>query len=113
METNIDRLQEDESTAWTYTDILGIHPEVMCHRLNIDPKAKPVCQKQRALEANRYKALQDEVDCLVKIVFIRESYYLNWLANPVLVIKPNGKRRTCIDFTNLNKICPKNSFPLP
>ena len=50
--------------AWTHTDMVGIHPEVMCHWLNIDPQAKLVCQKQRALDANRYKAFQDEVDRL-------------------------------------------------
>ena len=65
------------------------------------------------LDADRYKALQDEIDCHLKIGFIRESYYLDWLANPVLVIKPNKKWRTYINFTNLNKACPKDSFPLP
>ena len=45
--------------------------------------------------------------------FIREVYYPNWLANVVLVKKANGKWRMCVDFTNLNKVCPKDSFPLP
>ena len=36
-----------------------------------------------------------------------------WLANPVVVCKANGKWRLCIDFTKLNKACPKDSFPLP
>ena len=31
--------------SWTHVDIVEIHLDVMCHRLNIDPKAKPVCQK--------------------------------------------------------------------
>ena len=61
--------------AWTYVDMVEIHPEVMCHWLNIDPQAKPICQKRRALDADCYKALQDEVDRLLKIGFIRESYY--------------------------------------
>ena len=65
------------------------------------------------LDVDRYKALQDEVNCLLKIGFIRESYYPDWLANPVLVIKQNEKWRTGIDFTNLNKACPKDSFPMP
>ena len=69
--------------------------------------------KKRALDAKRYKALQDEVVCHLKIGFIRGSYYLDWLANPVLVLKPNGKWRTLIDFTNLNNTCPKDNFPLP
>ena len=45
--------------------------------------------------------------------FIREVYYLNWLANNVLVKKANGKWRMCVDFTDLNKAYPKDSFPLP
>ena len=45
--------------------------------------------------------------------FIREVYYPDWLANVVLVKKANGKWRMCVDFTDLNKTCPKDSFPLP
>ena len=44
--------------------------------------------------------------------FIQEVYYPDWLANVVLVKKANGKWRMCVDFTDLNKACPKNSFPL-
>ena len=45
--------------------------------------------------------------------FIREVHYLDWLANVVLAKKANGKRRMCMDFMNLNKAYPKDSFPLP
>ena len=38
--------------------------------------------------------------------------YPEWLANVVLVKKANGKWRLCIDFTDVNKACPKDSFPL-
>ena len=31
----------------------------------------------------------------------------------VLVKKSSGKWRVCTDFTDLNKACPKDSFPLP
>ena len=77
------------------------------------PASEAMAQKLRVLDADCYKALQDEVDCLLKIGFIRKSYYFDCLANPILVIKLNGKWRMCIDFTNLNKVCPKDSFPLP
>ena len=45
--------------------------------------------------------------------FIREVYYPDWLANVVMVKKANGKWRMCVDFTDLNKACPKDSYPLP
>ena len=55
----------------------------------------------------------DEADKLLAAKFIREVYYLKWLANVVMVTKANGKWRMCVDFTDLNMVCPKDSFPLP
>ena len=45
--------------------------------------------------------------------FIREVYHPDWLVNPVLVKKKNGKWRMCVDYTDLNKACPKDPFGLP
>ena len=45
--------------------------------------------------------------------FIQEVYYPNWLANVILVKRANEKWRMCMDFIDLNKACPKDSFPLP
>lgn len=61
----------------------------------------------------RKQIINDEVKRLLKASFIREVYYLDWLANVVIVKKRNGKWRVCIDFTDLNKACPKDSFSLP
>lgn len=57
--------------------------------------------------------LKDEVDKLGRNDFIREAIYLKWISNPILVKKPNEKWRICVDFTNLNRACSKDSFPLP
>ena len=40
-------------------------------------------------------------------------YCPEWLANVVMVKKASGKWRMCVDFTDLNKACPKDSYPLP
>ena len=64
------------------------------------------------MDTEHYQALKEEVDKLLSNDFIKEYFYPSCLANPVLVKKPNGKRRTCMDFTDLNKACPKDSFPL-
>ena len=58
-------------------------------------------------------AIKEEVQKLTITKFIREVYYLDRLANVVMVKKANGKWRMGVDFTNLNKVCPKDSYPLP
>ena len=55
----------------------------------------------------------EEVDKLLTTNFIREVFYLDWVANIVMVKKANRKWRMCVDITDLNKACPKDSFPLP
>ena len=91
----------------------GIDPSVMSPRLNIDLSRKPIKQKRQAMDAKVYQALKEDVDKLLSYDFIKKSFYPSWLENPVLVKKPNGKWRTYMDFTDLNKACPKDSFPLP
>lgn len=44
--------------------------------------------------------------------FVREVEYPEWLANVGVVPKKEGKWRVCVDYTNLNDACPKDSFPL-
>ena len=54
-----------------------------------------------------------EVTRLLATGFIREVMHPDWLAKPVLVKKKNSEWRMCIDYTDLNKHCPKDPFPLP
>lgn len=99
--------------AWTAGDMPEINIGIASQELNVDPTFKLVKQKRRKLEPNRAKTLNDEVDKLLKIGSILEVKYPDWLANPVVVKKKNGKWRVCIHFTDLNKVCPKEKFPLP
>ena len=63
--------------------------------------------------SERDNTIKDKVQKLIVAKFIREVYYPDWLANVVMVKKVNDKWRMCVDFTNLNKACPKDSYPLP
>jgi len=99
--------------AWTPADMPGIHPSVISHLLNVDPRIKPVKQKKRRFAPDRLSAIREEVDKLLIAGFIQEVHYPEWVANVVLVKKPTGKWRMCVDFIDLNKACPKDSFPLP
>ena len=86
---------------------------ITCHELNINPTFKPVKKKRRKLGPERASEVNDQVEKLRKIGSITEVRYPDWLANPVIVKKKNGKWRVCVDFTDLNKASRKDSFPLP
>jgi len=79
----------------------------------MDPKVRPVRQRRRKFNEERRMIIQELMKKLLDADHKREIQYPEWLANMVLVKKANGKWRMCVDFTNLNKACPKDSYPLP
>ena len=83
------------------------------HILNVLPSVRPVRQRVRRFHPDRHQIIQAKVDNLLKAGFIREVKYPECLANVVVVPKKGGKCRVCLDYTNLNDACPKDSFPLP
>ena len=83
--------QNADILAWSATDIPGISPEVIVHRLNVSPSCRPIRQKRRQLIPKRSRAMQDEVTKLIEADLIHEVYYPEWLMNVILVKKPNGK----------------------
>ena len=99
--------------AWSHEDMLSISPKIIQHKLNVNLERKPVQQRRGAFAPERDQVVTEEVTKLLTVGFIPEVYYPDWLANVVLVKKANGKWRMCMDFTDLNKACLKDSFPLP
>ena len=67
----------------------------------------------RRFDDERRWAIGKEIAKLLAAGFIKEVYHSDRLANPILVKKKNGKWRMCVDYTGLNKACPKDHFPLP
>jgi hypothetical protein len=86
---------------------------VIKHHLKIHPDARPVSQKPRRQSIERHDFIREEVRKLLDVGFIEEVHHPVWLANPVIVTKANGKLQMCIDYTSLNKACPKDPYPLP
>jgi hypothetical protein len=91
----------------------GIPREVVKHKLNIKPKSKLVKQCLCRFNNEKCKAIGEEIKKLLSSGFIGEVFHPEWLANPILVKKKNKKWRMCVDYTCLNKACPKDPFPLP
>ena len=99
--------------AWAYSDMTSINPIHASHKLNVISSVTLIRQKIRRFHQDRYQVIQAEVDKILAAGFIREIKYPEWLANVVVVLKKGGKWRVCVDYTDLNEACPKDSFPLP
>jgi hypothetical protein len=76
--------------AWQILDMPGIPREVIEHKLGIDLVFKLIKQKERRYTPDRREAIRLEVNKLLEAGFIRPVDYPIWLANPVLVEKPDG-----------------------
>ncbi|CAJ2655614.1 unnamed protein product [Trifolium pratense] len=99
--------------AWHASEMPGLDPNVACHQLTIDPTALPIVQRRRRQSPEKSEAAEKCVKDLLEAKFISEARYTTWLSNVVLVKKSNGKWRMCCDYTDLNRACPKDSYPLP
>ncbi|XP_024033590.1 uncharacterized protein LOC112095713 [Citrus clementina] len=90
----VEKLEEIVS----HEDMPGIDRGIACHKLAIKKGARPVRQKMRYFNQERYEAINAEVKKLLKAGFIREVKYPEWISNVVLVKKANGKWRMVMSF---------------
>ena len=107
LKRNIDKF------AWDACDAPGIDLAFIYHHLNVNPAIIPKKQPPRRPSKEHVDAIRDEVVKLKHAGAIKEVFYPEWLANTVVVKKKSGKWRVCVDFTDLNKACPKDPFPMP
>ena len=88
-------------------------PNFICHHLNVNPTVVLKKQPPWRFSKERAKAVKEEVMKLNRAGAIKEVFYPEWLANIVVVKKKLGKWRVYVDFTDLNKACAKDPFPIP
>ncbi|XP_075661498.1 uncharacterized protein LOC142631252 [Castanea sativa] len=99
--------------AWNAYEAPRVDPSFICHHLNVSPTVVPRKQPPRRSSKEHSEAVKEEVTKLKQTGAINEVFYPEWLANTVVVKKKNGKWLVCVDFTNLNKACLKDPFPMP
>jgi len=99
--------------TWTTQGMPGVDLKVMTHRLGIRPCFQPIKQKKQSFSSERARVIKVEMEKLMEVQYIQEVDYPHWLENVVLVPKRKGKWRLCIDVTDLNKACSKDSYPFP
>jgi hypothetical protein len=92
---------------------VGVSRTIIEHSSGIDPSVRPKKQGLRKMSDQKTEAAKAEVHRLLEAKFIEPIAYPTWLANVVMVQKKSGKWCMWIDFTSLNKACPKDNFPLP
>ncbi|XP_022013788.1 uncharacterized protein LOC110913248 [Helianthus annuus] len=98
--------------AWTPADMVGVLRHIAEHRLNVSEDAKPVVHAKRHLGDIKHDAMKEQVLELLNAGIIREVRYQTWVASPVMVKKPNGSWRMCVDYKDLNKACPRDCYVL-
>jgi hypothetical protein len=91
----------------------GVPRELIEYGLNRNPQAVPKKQCLRRFAHDKREAIKREIAKLLTAGFIKEVTHLEWVANPVLARKKNNEWRMCVDYTDLNKHCPKNHIGLP
>jgi hypothetical protein len=99
--------------AWSALDLVDVIHTIIKHSLGTDPTVCPKKHKLRKMSDEKTEAAKAEVHRLLEAKFIEPFYYPTCLVNVRMVLKKNGKWRMCIDFTSLNKACPKENFRLP
>jgi hypothetical protein len=99
--------------TWTANDLCGVNRDGIEHSLNVDPSFRPRKQRLQKMSDDKAEGDRNEVKRLLSAGVIIDVTYPEWLANTIMVKEANGKWRMCIDFTDLNKACPKDDFPLP
>ena len=99
--------------AWDPYEAPEVDPDFICHHLNVNPAITPRRQAPRRPSKEHTDTVREEVAKLKKAGAIKEVFYPEWLANTVVVRKKSRKWRVCVDFTDLNKACPKDPFPMP
>jgi hypothetical protein len=82
--------KNNDMFAWSTSDLVGVSRDIIEHRLQVIPSAKPKKQKLHKMSEEKVEAARAEVQRLLDTRFIREVTYPQWLANVVMVRKKNA-----------------------
>ena len=99
--------------AWNAFEAPRVNPSFICYHLNVNPLVTPKKQPHRRSSKEHFDAVKDEVAKFKQAGVIKEVFYPEWLANTVVVKKKTRKWRVYVDFSKMNKACPKDPFLMP
>ena len=102
-----------EIFAWSYEDMPGLDTDIMVHRLPTKEDYPPVKQKVRRMRPEMSEKIKAKVMKQFDVGFLAVTSYPQRVANVVPVPKKDDKVRMCVDYRDLNRVSPKDDFPLP
>lgn len=91
----------------------GIDTRVVYHHMSINSTVKLVSHRKCKVGEENRTSIDEEVQKLINIGVITEVKYPFWIANIILVRISSNKWRICVDFTELNTVCPKDLYLIP
>lgn len=109
---SLELVQNLDVFAWIPYEVPGVDPTFITHKLNVCPLFPSRKQEPRRCANMHVEAVKEEVEKLKQDGVIKEVFFLKWLSNIVVVKNKYGKWRVCVDFTNLNRACSKDPFPV-
>ena len=99
--------------TWSYQDMPNLSPDIVQHRLPLNPEWSSIKQKLRRMKPGMSLKIKEEVKKQFDAGFLAIAWYLKWIANILPVPKKDGKVRMCTDYRDLNRASPKDNFSLP
>ena len=91
----------------------SLDTDIVVHRLPLREKCMLVKQKLRKVKPEMLLKIKEEVKKQLDTGFLEVAKYPQWVANIVPVPKKDGKVWMCVDYRDLNRVSPKDNFPLP
>ncbi|GJY84321.1 hypothetical protein Tco_0497697 [Tanacetum coccineum] len=97
--------------TWTLMVSTIVPQFVMEHQLKAYPLAEPMIHKKCPLNPDQRRVLKGKVFEWLKAGIIRKVQYPKWVANAMPVNQRDVTWQVHIDFSRLNKVCPKDIYP--
>jgi hypothetical protein len=99
---------------YEYDDIFGekgvLNGE---HHINLDPTVPPVINHPRRIPFGLKEKVRNEVDRMERLeIILKVEGPTEWVNSIVVVEKPNGSIRICLDPKNLNEAILQEHFPM-
>ena len=91
--------------VWNTYEAPRVDPSFICHHLNVNPSVTPKKQPPQRSSRDHLDTIRDEVMKLKQTGAIKEVFYLEWLANTVVVKKKSGKWWVCVVIQNIPSLC--------